>query len=159
MPGPPGEAGDLTELDIFPELRLDYTIDKACADSILANYSYSGTVERINQQREVLEILLALPTRYMDDDHIYELTSIMDNNSDCNRSRVALETFRRVRNSNPMGQWREDTLEYYWPCTYPGEGFRLLNDGNYNSRSEGACNTLLSWMPESWKPSGLRGTE
>ena len=38
--GPPGLPGDVTELDIFPELRLDYTVDKACADSIRANYEF-----------------------------------------------------------------------------------------------------------------------
>ena len=77
-PGPPGPAGDLTELDIFPELRLDYTMDKACADSIRSNYSFSGTVEEIRQQREALDILLGLPTRFMTYNHISRLSSMID---------------------------------------------------------------------------------
>ena len=154
--GPPGLPGDVTELDIFPELRLDYTVDKACADSIRANYEFGGTTEEIAQQRQALEIVLGLPTRYMPDYQNSRLRSMIDrlrydNDSQiCDRSKDALEAFYRLRDSNPLGEWREDALRDYWSCTYPGEGFRLLNDGY--SYDDDECNSLLRWMPESWKP-------
>ena len=154
--GPTGLPGDLTELDIFPELRLDYTVDKACADSIRANYEFGGTTEEIAQQRRALEIVLGLPTRYMSEYQHSRLRSMMDrlqydhDSQVCDRSEDALEAFRGLRDSNPMGKWWEDALHVYWSCTYPGEGFRLLNDGY--SYDEDTCNSLLSWMPESWKP-------
>ncbi len=157
--GLPGLPGDLTELDIFPELRLDYTVDKACADSIRANYEFGGTTEEIAQQRQALEIVLGLPTRYMSEYQNSRLRSIMDrlrydhDSQVCDRSEDALEAFRRLRYSNPMGKWWEDALHVYWGCTYPGEGFRLLNDGY--SYDEDRCQALLRWMPESWKPSGV----
>ena len=157
--GPPGLPGDLTELDIFPELRLDYTVDKACADSIRANYEFGGTTEEIAQQRQALEIVLGLPTRYMSEYQNSRLRSIMDrlrydhDSQVCDRSEDALEAFRRLRYSNPMGKWWEDALHVYWGCTYPGEGLRLLNDGY--SYDEDRCQALLRWMPESWKPSGV----
>jgi hypothetical protein len=156
--GLPGLPGDLTELDIFPELRLDYTVDKACADSICANYEFGGTTEEIAQQRQALEIVLGLPTRYMSEYQNSRLRSIMgrlryDDSQVCDRSEDALEAFRRLRYSNPMGKRWEDALHVYWGCTYPGEGFRLLNDGY--SYDEDRCQALLRWMPESWKPSGV----
>ena len=156
-PGPPGLSGDLTELDIFPELRLDYTMDKACADSIRSNYSFSGTVEEITQQREALDILLNLPTRFMTYDHISRLSYMIDEGQNdgsrvCDRSEAALVAFSIVRENNPMGQWRHHTLETYWRyCSYQGEGFQLLNDGRYGD-DEDRCAVLFSWMPESWKP-------
>ena len=145
--GPPGLPGDLTELDIFPELRLDYTVDKACADSIRANYEFGGTTEEIAQQRQALEIVLGLPTRYMSEYQNSRLRSMMDrlrydNDSQiCDRSEDALEVFRRLRYSNPMGTLWEDALHVYWGCTYPGEGFRLLNGGY--SYDDDECNSLL----------------
>lgn len=142
-------------------MHLDYTIDQDCADSIRSSYEYRGTAEEIEQQHEALDILLGLPTRYMDNRHMENLSQIIDriqydysdDKTPCDSSEIALDAFYEVRRASPMGQWRANILENYWPCTYPGEGFRLL--GHDRHRDQDYCDALLSWMPESWKPPGL----
>ena len=150
-----GSPGGLTEQDLFPELRLDYTIDEDCADIIRSSYEYRGTAEEIEQERKALDFLLDLPTRYMTDNHIARLRTRMRDIQECESSKVALDAFYSVRRSSPMGYWREDILHRYWyHCAYPGGSFRLL-DNSYGGYNEEVCNPLLSWMPESWKPPGL----
>ena len=171
-PGPRGPRGELgqagaqepqvppgfvSELDIYPELHLDFTIDEACADAIRDTYEYSGTEESIKTEREALDILLSLPTRYMTYQHIGSLQNRMQNYVPRLDSEVwisswdALEVFQRLRYENPMGQWRAEVLQDYWRyCGLLGKEVSLLTDSY--SYDEEACNALLSWMPESWRP-------
>ena len=167
-PGPQGEqgpqgsqapAGAISEFDIFPELYLDFSIDQACADAIRANYEHRGTTESIAQQRQALDMVLGVRISYMPDELIYDLKSMIermayDNTEDalaCDGINNALEEFRSLRYSNPIGQWREDALYKYWRyCVLPGDEFQLFNQ-SYAYHEE-SCDTLLSWMPESWKP-------
>ena len=168
-PGPQGEPGQagaqepqvppgfVSELGIYPELHLDFTIDEACADAIRDTYEYSGTEEAIKAEREALDILLGLPTRYMTDEQIWRLQSRMQNyvprldSEVCISSWSALEVFQRLRYENPMGRWRGEVLQDYWRyCGLLGKEVSLLTDSY--SYHEDACNSLLSWMPESWRP-------
>ncbi len=158
-PGPQARPSGISEFDIYPELHLDYAIDQACADAIRANYEHTGTTESIAQQRQALDMVLGVSISYMPDELIEALRSMIgrmqyDSSADeyaCDRIDNALEDFRRLRYSNPMGQWREDALHDYWRyCVFPGDDFRLFNQ-SYSYHEE-SSNALLSWMPESWKP-------
>ncbi len=126
--GASGLLGGLTEQELFPELRLDHTIDEDCADIVRSSYEYRGTAEEIEQERKALDFLLDLPTRYMTDNHIDRLRTRMRNIQQCDSSEVALGAFHEVRRDNPMSQWRVWVLGMYWrDCTFPNE-VRLLDD-------------------------------
>ena len=155
-PGPQGLPGDST--DIWPELRLDFKIDEACANVIKESIEYSGTSAEIEREKESVDILLSLPTRFMSDRQIDDLQYLIDrvrNNSGqqlrCSKSEEALDFFDSVREGNPMGRWRADTLHRYWGCEYPDD--RWLADRS--SPREGECESLRQWMPESWAPRSL----
>ena len=149
--GPPGDS-----TDIWPELRLDFKIDEACSDAIRESIEYSGTTDEIEREKESVDILLSLPTRFMSDRQIDRLQYLIDvarNNSEqqlrCSRqSEEALDSFDSVRERNPMGSWRADVLQQYWSCEYPYDWWLAYR----SIPREGECESLMQWMPESWAP-------
>ncbi len=157
--GPEGYPGEAT--DIWPELRLDFTIDQACSERILASVEYSGTAQEIDEEREHLNILLGIHVRFMSGEQSYRIQSAMqqveymsrENNearNPCELSYEALTSFVRVRDNNPMGRWRSEVLGRYWRCEYPGSNW--LTGGSQSNEEE--CGTLRWWLPESWIPPG-----
>ncbi len=155
-PGPPGDAPDLSDEVIWPELRIDVTISSRCAERILDTVEYQGTTAAVERQRESLEYLLKQPASYMSDRHIDRIRNWMGQtdalNRVCGDEREALELFYEARYNNPMGRWRANGIQSYWYCAYPDDD--LLGDdygGDLWNDSED-CATVEQWIPPSWIP-------
>ena len=156
--GPPGSPG--MSDDLWPELSLDFTIEETCAVAIHSNVEYRGTVKEIEKEREGLTILLGLPFRFMSSGQSETLGWAMGqmrtraeqekSSNPCERSGEALESFEKVRRSNPMGQWRAKVLELYWDCQYPGD--QWLARGSSSDLDKEECSQLRRWLPDSWIP-------
>ena len=148
--GPQGPQGD--SADVWPELRLDFVIDQSCADNIREVIEYRGTTAEIQEEKESVDVLLGASVRFMSNSHIERIRSLMshvaESSSMCKGSRQALDLFRNVRDNNPMGRWRAETLEGYWECEYPGDQWLAIG----NQRDEESCESLWEWLPERWVP-------
>ena len=66
----------------------------------------------------------------------------------CARDREALNQFRRVRQANPMGQFRQGVLEDYWRCA----AYRHDPQPTPDVSRETYCRQGQAWWPESWLP-------
>ena len=148
--GPQGPQGD--SADVWPELRLDFVIDQSCADNIREVIEYRGTTAEIQEEKESVDVLLGASVRFMSNSHIERIRSLMshvaESSSMCKGSRQALDLFRNVRDNNPMGRWRAETLEGYWECEYPRDQWLAIG----NQRDEESCESLWQWLPERWVP-------
>jgi hypothetical protein len=148
--GPQGPQGD--SADVWPELRLDFVIDQSCADNIREVIEYRGTTAEIQEEKESVDVLLGASVRFMSNSHIERIRSLMshvaESSSMCKGSRQALDLFRNVRDNNPMGRWRAETLKGYWECEYPGDQWLAIG----NQRDEESCESLWEWLPERWVP-------
>ena len=148
--GPQGSQGD--SADVWPELRLDFVIDQSCADNIREVIEYRGTTAEIQEEKESVDVLLGASVRFMSNSHIERIRSLMshvaESSSMCKGSRQALDLFRNVRDNNPMGRWRAETLEGYWECEYPRDQWLAIG----NQRDEESCESLWQWLPERWVP-------
>ena len=153
---PPGDAADLSDEVIWPELRIDVTISTRCAERILDTYEFEGTTTAIERQKRSLEYLLAQPARYMADWHIDRIRDWMGRTDSvqraCEDDREALQLFYRARDNNPMGNSRADGLQAYWYCAYPDDD---LLGGDYGGdlwNDSEDCSTVEQWIPPSWIP-------
>ena len=151
--GPQGETGPQGDsADVWPELRLDFVIDQSCADNIREVIEYRGTTAEIQEEKESVDVLLGASVRFMSNSHIERIRSLMshvaESSSMCKGSRQALDLFRNVRDNNPMGRWRAETLKGYWECEYPGDQWLAIG----NQRDEESCESLWEWLPERWVP-------
>ncbi len=151
VPGPQGPAGNT--MDLYPELHFDFTLDEVCASGIRDNMRYGGTSAEIEEQKNSLNFLLALPTRYMSDSHIYFIKNrieyhLPNETRVCDRSYEALKSFEEMREWNPMGRWRASALELYWRCQFPEDPW--LADGR--SHNDDDCAAIMRWLPASWVP-------
>ena len=113
---------------------------------------YSGTAEEIDKSRRGVEFLFGLPVRYMTDDQIYNIGNLINNLKNgqwsCRSDAEPLASFQEIREYNPMGRWRENVLQIYWKCEYPGDQWLV---GGYEP-NEGECESLRQWLPETWVP-------
>ena len=154
--GPIGEASTLSDMEIWPELRIDVTVPRRCADRIRAIVEYQGTAAAVERQRKRLDFLLTLPARYMTDWHIERILDWMgrvaNEGPECEEAQEVLGLFWRARYDNPMGLWREHGLQAYWRCAYPDD---YLLGGEYSSdlwNDTEECPTVERWIPPTWIP-------
>ena len=163
-PGPQGTQGPAgTTVMVFPELVLDFTIGRPCAGAIERSTEYRGTEQEIAQQKQVWEAVLRTPMRYLtDDEHLYDVQSAMERLREqtvatptsyhygpCTDDLARLTAFQHVRRSNPMGQWREETLaEYYQHCSQEA----WYSNGTPSISNIERCARLLKWIPAAWLP-------
>ncbi len=163
--GPAGDTGsldDLTLLDIWPELSLDFTIAPSCKDYILDYVEYRGTEDEITRDRERWESWLSRPARFVHQDGIWSIrnaiehaNNINDRNYDegpCAQDYTRLGFFSEIRASNPLGQWREYALARYWSCRQTPYVQPNGTPDIYHIRE---CAALEAWLPESWIPEPL----
>lgn len=150
----------MSEVETWPELRIDVTISQRCADRIRETVEYQGTATAVERQRKRLDFLLVQPARYMSNRHIERILNWMEQVANegpaCDEQQDALRLFWRARSHNPMGQWREDALRAYWSCAYPDD--ELLGGGYSSDLWNNAedCATVERWIPPSWIPATER---
>ena len=164
-PGPSGEAGvprDLTHLDVWPELSLDFTIAPSCKDYILDYVEYQGTEDEITRDRERWESWLSRPARFVHRDGIRAIRRAIEHASNvnerqydegpCAQDYMRLRLFSEVRSNNPMGQWREHVLASYWNCRQTSF---VQPNGTPDVYHIQECAALEAWLPEDWIPEPL----
>ena len=128
-PGPSGEAGLVSEvspLEIWPELSLDFTIAPSCKAYILDYVEYQGTEDEITRDRERWESWLSRPASFIHQNGIRTILNAIEHanyvndrhydEGPCAQDYSRLVLFDEVRASNPMGRWRESALARYWNC-------------------------------------------
>ncbi len=150
------------ELVIWPELTLEFSFSPRCTSYILETVEYQGTEEEILREKGWWERRLELPTRFLHDDALWDIRSAIENanymnevqqtKGPCSEEYTSLERFIEVRERNPMGRWREDTMEQYWRCVYEP---LVYSDGTQNTSQIQVCQNLMSWVPENWIPAPL----
>ena len=170
QPGPQGEPelpgelvqpGEVSELVLFPEVVMDFTVSEQCVSYIQENMSYSGTEREIADRKQVLTWQLQLPTRFMSnhprDEHDWQYIitkSFGDPNSpesippECSEEAESWDSFNRARYRNEMWSWREDAMRDWWSC-------RLYDDNpppTPSASAERECEILRQWIPSSWLP-------
>ncbi len=164
-PGPSGESGvpsDLTHLDVWPELSLDFTIASSCKDYILEYVEYQGTEDEITGDRERWESWLSRPARFVHRDGIRAIRRAIEHANNinerqydagpCAQDYMRLVLFDEVRNDNPMGEWREYALSLYWSCRQTP----FANpSGTPNIDHIRECAAFDAWVPENWIPEPL----
>ena len=158
--GPSGESSAVSEIEMWPELRIDVTISQRCADRIRAIVEYQGTATAVERQRKRLDFLLVQPTRYMSNRHIERIRNWMEQVANdgpvCDEQHEELRLFWRARDHNPMGTWRERALRAYWSCAYPDDD---VLGGDYSGdlwNNAEDCAAVERWIPPSWIPAEER---
>ncbi len=165
LQGPAGDSGlseDLTALDIWPELSIDFTITSPCKDYILEFIEYRGTEDEITRDRERWESWLSRPARFIHENGISAIHNAIEhanyvNNRDydegpCAQDYLRLAAFDELRDDNPMGEWREYALSLYWSCRQtPFANSSGTPDIDHIRR----CAAFEKWVPESWIPEPL----
>ena len=162
--GLPGSTGEAIAMEaVFPELVLDFSIGQSCAEAIEESTEYSGTTQEIEQQRRQWTSVIQTPMQYLTDEHLYTIESAIDwlrerdtgtptsySYGACTDEKARLDAFRSVRDSNPMGEWREQTLrEYYSECSVEAW---YTSSGTPVPESIDRCAHLLEWVPADWLP-------
>ena len=163
--GPSGEAvlsSEVTPLDIWPELSLDFTIAPSCKDYILDYVEYQGTEDEITRDRERWESWLSRSARFINRSGIETIRNaiehanyVNDRHHDegpCAQDYMRLGLFDEVRAGNPMGQWREYALARYWNCRQTPYVQPNGTPDVYHIRE---CAALEAWLPENWIPEPL----
>ena len=160
--GEAGASGNLTSLDIWPELSLDFTISPLCKSHILQFIEYRGTEDEIARDKERWESWLSLPASFTHSDGIRAIRSAIENanyasdrdydEGPCARDYVRLSNFAKLRDNNPMGEWREYALDYYWACRQ--KPF-VHPSGTPDIDHIRSCAALDAWIPEDWIPEPL----
>ena len=167
--GPEGRSGEsaqaLTlvvpadEIDLWPELALDFELSQACQSYILASVEYSGTEKEIARVRERWNTMLAQRASFLDYNRLSEIESAIqranhdnDNERDegpCSDEYASFSPFTQVRSWNPMGSWRNEVLDRFWRC------YEDLKREEPSESTVRECDRLIAWMPESWAPPGV----
>ena len=163
--GPEGDAGplnDLTPLDVWPELSLDFTIALSCKEYILDYVEYQGTEDEITRDRERWESWLSRPARFIHQNGIRNIVNAIEHanyvndrhydEGPCAQDYLRFALFDEVRDDNPMGVWREYALSLYWSCRQtPFANPSGTPDINHIRE----CADFDAWVPENWIPEPL----
>jgi len=160
--GDTGVSSDLTPLDIWPELSLDFTIAPSCKDYILDYVEYQGTEEEITRDKERWESWLSREARFIHRggigtirnaiEHANYVNNINNDEGPCAHDYMRLGLFDEVRAGNPMGQLRESALARYWNCR---QAPYVQPNGTPDVYHIRECAALEAWVPENWIPEPL----
>ena len=169
-PGPQSEPGlqvEASELVLFPEAVLDFTISDRCATYIQEHVSYAGTKQEIADRQEELRRQLQLPTRFIStarsDAHnwLSEIVRGFDNPDApgtapaCSDDAERLEVFQAARSGSNLWSRREDAVHRWWNC----EVYDQEPPPTPDARTVGECNILREWIPASWLPPADQGIQ
>ena len=167
LPGIPGLQGEVSELILFPEVVLDFTVSDRCAAHIQEYVSYEGTQREIADRQESLRIQLQLPTRFMStarsDAHNW-LSEIVRgfNNPDtpgtapaCSDDAERWAAFQGARYGSSLWSWREDAVNRWWNC----EVYDQEPPPTPDARTVRECEVLRQWIPAAWLPPAAPGVQ
>ena len=158
--GEPGVPGEVSELTLFPEAALDFTVSERCAAYILDNFSYSGTEQEIADRKQALTMQLKLPTRFMSnhpwDEYDWQniiTTSFGDPNSssaprECSEEATRWGAFKRTWYGNELWSWRLGAMRDWWFCRHYDEN----PPPTPSASAERDCEFLRQWIPSYWLP-------
>ncbi len=159
--------GEVSELILFPEVVLDFTVSDRCAAHIQEYVSYEGTQREIADRQESLRTQLQLPTRFMStarsDAHNW-LSEIVRgfNNPDtpgtapaCSDDAERWAAFQEARYGSNLWSWREDAVNRWWNCeVYDQEPPPTPDAGTVRE-----CEVLRQWIPAAWLPPADPGVQ
>ena len=170
IPGLPGTTelqGEVSELVLFPEVVLDFTVSDRCATHIQEHVSYAGTQREIADRQEELRRQLQLPTRFMStarsDAHnwLSEIVRGFDNPDApgpapaCSDDAEQWEAFQTARYGSNLWSRREDAVHRWWNC----EVYDQEPPPTPNARTVGECEILRAWIPAAWLPPADLGVQ
>ena len=163
IPGLPGTTelqGEVSELVLFPEVVLDFTVSDRCAAHIQEYVSYEGTQREIADRQEALRIQLQLPTRFMSihntDEHNWRSVIVRGfYNPDgsgiapaCSDDAERWDAFETARSGNFLWSRRESAVQRWWIC----EVYDQEPPPTPDARTVRECEILRAWIPAAWLP-------
>ena len=151
--GPPGPQGEISELLLFPEAVLDFTVSDRCAAHIQENMSYEGTQREIANRQEQLWIQLQLPTRFMSIHNRIIVDGFRTPDASgiapaCSDDAERWDAFETARSGVTLWSKRERSVEQWWSC----EGYDQEPSATPDARKVRECEILRAWTPEAWLP-------